>query len=260
VGELVTAANRLTDQANQIRQQFEQGELSPEGGARALGALLVEYDAVDRRALALCQRSCSQQTCGEAADILLSGSVLQSLYVLALATAERFPPERGYAAVHDILVQYPELHSRRTLNDPRPILDQFASLSDLPEPGPPWLVGPAARVERRLREVLPAWASDTDSLSGQMTRLADFLTNLLAEYTRTRDTELIAVHLMGKLHMLAGYCQALGAVTGEHAWSGLAQAFEALAQRATCDPEELVNVYTLEITRDDTRLIIPSFR
>lgn len=260
VGGLVLAANRLTERANAVREQLEAGTLGPEAAIRPLGELLIDCDAIDRRALDLCRRACSEQTCGEAADILLNGSIVQSLYVLTLATATRFPPERGYAAVHDILVTCPELYCRRTLADPRPLLDRLADPSDLPEPGEPWMKGTALRVERELRESLPAWASDTGSLADQMARHAEFLRAVMEEYERTRDVELIAVHLMGKLHMLAGYCQGLRVLTGEHAWAGLAQGFEALAQRATCDPEELVNVYTLEITRDDTGLIIPALR
>jgi hypothetical protein len=260
VGEVALAANRLTHQANDLRDRLEAGQLRPEEALRQLGGLLPQYDEVDRRALVLCQRACSAETVGEAADIVLNGSIAQSLYALTLATTGRFPPERGYAALHDIIVAYPELRHGRTLADPQPLVAQFAALSQLPKPGAPWISGPALRVDAELRQVLPAWASDTGSLVRQMDRLAEFLRLVMEEYDRTRDLELIAVHLMGKLHWFAGYSQALAVVTKEHAWAGLAQGFEALAQRATCNPQELTNVFTLEIRREDTRLVIPAFR
>ncbi len=239
LADVIAECNRLTALANQIRQQGETEGLPEEALLRELEDLLPKYDEIDRRAEALCDRAPSELTYGEAADLALQGSVMQTLYLLARALHKRFPSGRGYAAVHDELVELPEFRSGRALANPMDFRLHFNERLKPPEPGPTWLNAPAQQAEEQLLLQLPAWATSTAKLTEQRKRLGVFLQALVAEHQRTRSVDLLGVHLLGKLHLVAGYCQGLAALTDDHRWAGLAQDFEALALRATRDPREM---------------------
>ncbi|MGD8239299.1 MAG: hypothetical protein PVH68_12145 [Armatimonadota bacterium] len=242
--DVVASSNGLIEQANVLRRQAAAGEISADDARAGVAQLLPAFDAIDQQALRICRETMDEEALAEAADLLVHGPVLQSLYALT-GEDKRFGGGIGYALLYERVLQLAEddFRTENSLNDPEVIRGHF---SDVRAVAVPWLDAEALAA---LREMGPARAAlDGDqTVQERLSSLAAFASRareVLTEYERTENPGLLAGYLQTRLELAQAYAKLLAQATGKLGWAAVGEKFGDLAAGALNEPEAMLAVFS----------------